>query len=91
MFVEGQPDQETRRPVTKLIQTYRKALLTTVAGWTGESRYMVSEVINAVQQRSKALRLVTEDAEPMAILKLTTYLTTLLMNYRHTNRLRGRP
>ena len=91
LFVEGQPNQETRRSVTKLLQTYRKALLTTVAGWTGESRYMVSEVIKAVQQRSKALRLVTEDAEPMAILKLTTYLTTLLMNYRHTNRLRGRP
>jgi hypothetical protein len=90
MFLEGQPENELRRPVAKLLQTYRKQLLVTVAGWTGESRYMVSEVIKAVQQRSKALRLVTEDAEPVAVLKLTTYLTTLLMNYRHTNRLRGK-
>lgn len=91
MFREGQAKNETRAPVAKLIQAHRKELLNAVSGWTGENRYMVNEVIIAVHQRSKSLRLVTEDAEAVALLKLSTYLTTLLMNYRHTNRLRGRP
>jgi len=91
LFAEEQAQNETRRPVAKLLQTHRKALLATISGWTGESKYMASGVIKAVQQRSKALRLVTDDAEAVAMLKLATYLTTLLMNYRHTNRLRGKP
>ncbi len=90
MFVEGQAKKETRRSVAKLLQTHRKQLLMAVSEWTGERRYMVSEVLKAIQQRSKALRLVTEEPESVAILKLTTYLTTLQMNYRYTNRLRGK-
>ena len=73
------------------MQAHRKHLITSVAEWTGEGRYIANEVIGAILARSRALRLVTDDPEPVAVLKLSTYLTTLLMNYRHTNRLRGRP
>ncbi|MGH8458129.1 MAG: hypothetical protein ACRESV_02160, partial [Nevskiales bacterium] len=75
--------------VAQLLQTHRKTWLTTVSGWTGEKRYMANEVLKAIHQRSKALRLVSEEPEPVAILKLTSYITSLLMNYRYTNRLRG--
>ena len=40
--------------------------------------------------RSRALRLVSEDPEPIILLQLTTYLTMLMMNYRYTTRLRGK-
>jgi hypothetical protein len=90
LFREGMPKGETRRPVAKLLQAHRKALLVAVSNWTGERRYMVSKVYKAVLQRSRALRLVTEDADTVAMLKLTTYLTTLMMNYRYTTRLRGK-
>ncbi len=80
---------DARQPIARLIQTHRKELATAVADWTGERKYMLNEVIKAVHQRSKALRLVTAEPESVAVLKLATYLTTLLMNYRHTNRLRG--
>jgi hypothetical protein len=90
MFSVGRAENETRLPVAKLLKSYHKHLMITVSGWTGESRYMVNEVIDAVQQRSRDLHLVTDDAEAVAVIKLTTYLTTLLMNYRHTNRLRGK-
>jgi hypothetical protein len=90
MFREGEPRNEKRLSIAKLLQAHRKPLLTSVAEWTGEGRYMANEVIHAIQNRSRALRLVTEDPETVALLKLSTYLTTLLMNYRHTNRLRGR-
>lgn len=89
MFVEGHAVNDTRPSVARLLQSHRKPLLSNVCEWTGEGRYMVNEVIKAIHQRCKALHLVTTDPEPVAILKLSTYLTTLLMNYQHTNRLRG--
>lgn len=89
MFPEGYVRNETRRPVADLLRAHRKSLLITVSGWTGERRFMVNEVYKAIFQRSRALRLVTEDPEPVAVLQLATYLTTLLMNYRYTNQLRG--
>ena len=89
MFSEGKTKDETRRPVAKLLQSHRKSLLTTVSNWTGERRFMVNAVYKAVLQRSRALRLVTEDADTVAVLQLATYLTTLMMNYRYTTRLRG--
>ena len=89
MFSEGKTEGETRRPVAKLLQSHRKALVTAVANWTGERRFMVNEVYTAVLQRSRALRLVSEEADAAALLQLATYLTTLMMNYRYTTRLRG--
>jgi len=73
-----------------VLQSHRKSLLSAVSSWTGERRFMVNEVYKAVLQRSRALRLVTEEADTVAVLKLTTYLTTLMMNYRYTTRLRGK-
>jgi hypothetical protein len=90
MFSEGRAKGETRRPVAKLLQAHRKAVLIAVSNWTGERRFMVNEVYKAVLQRSRALRLVTDDADSVVMLKLATYLTTLMMNYRYTTRLRGK-
>jgi hypothetical protein len=61
-----------------------------VSSWTHEKRYMVNGVYKAVYQRAKALRLVTEDPEAIAMLQLSTYLTTLMMNYRYSNKLGGK-
>ena len=88
MFVEGAPS-DARRSVARLLARHRKALLISVSGWTGEKRFMVNEVFKRIHQRAKALHLVTEDPEAEALLQLSTYLTTLMMNYRYTNRLRG--
>lgn len=89
MFIEGAAAGEQRHSVARLLQAHRKALLITVSSWTGERRFMVNEVFKAIHQRARALRLVTGDPEPAAMLQLATYLTTLMMNYRYTNRLRG--
>ena len=89
MFREGKSEGETRQPLAKLLQSHRRALVTTVANWTGERRFMVNEVYKAVLQRSRALHLVSEEPDTVALLQLATYLTTLMMNYRYTTRLRG--
>jgi hypothetical protein len=80
---------EGRRAVSTLIQSHRQALASSVTEWTGERKYMLNEILKAVHQRARALHLTTTEPESVAVLKLATYLTTLLMNYRHTNRLRG--
>jgi len=90
MFAEGQAKNETRHAVARLLQTNRKSLLIAVSSWTGERRFMVNKVYKAILQRSRALRLVTEGPETVAVLQLATYLTTLMMNYRYTTRLRGK-
>ena len=90
MFAEGRSKGETRPLVANILKSYRKTLLISVAGWTRERRFMVNEVFKAISQRSRALHLVSEDPEPVIVLQLATYLTTLMMNYRYTNRLRGR-
>ena len=90
MFVEGRAKGETRRPVAQVLKSYRKTLLISVSGWTRERRFMVNEVFKSIYQRSRALRLVSEDPEPIILLQLTTYLTMLMMNYRYTTRLRGK-
>lgn len=89
LFVEGATRKEMRPRIAKLLENYRKPMVAQIADWTGESKYMVNEVFKKVYQRSRALHLVAEESESMALVKLSTYLTTLLMNYRHTNRLRG--
>jgi hypothetical protein len=89
MFPVAAPAGEPRAPLAKLIRAHRAALATAVADWTGERKYMVNRIMRAIDERSRALRLVVADPEPTAVLKLSAYLTSLLMNYRHTNRLRG--
>jgi hypothetical protein len=89
MFSEGAGADETRTPIARLLQAHRKNLVTTVSNWTGERRFMVNEVYKAVLARSRALRLVSDQPDTVAILELATYLTTLMMNYRYTTRLRG--
>ena len=89
MFATGESKDDTRRPVGQVLQAHRKALLASVSAWTGERRFMVNEVYQAVLKRCRALNLVTAEPETVTVLQLTSYLTTLLMNYRYTNRLRG--
>ncbi|SEQ39067.1 hypothetical protein SAMN04488038_10634 [Solimonas aquatica] len=89
MFGAATPGASGAREVARLLQTHRKSLLITVSSWSGERRYMVNEVYKAILQRARALQLLTEDPEPVAVMQLTAYLSSLMMNYRYTNRLRG--
>ncbi len=89
MFVEGKTRNETRTSVAVILKQHRKSLINHISEWTGERKYRVGEVFQGVYQRCKELRLVTEEPEATVMLMLTAYLTTLQMNYRYTNRLRG--
>ncbi|MBI4846500.1 MAG: hypothetical protein HY810_08570 [Candidatus Omnitrophica bacterium] len=72
----------------QLISRYRKNLIASISIWTGEKKYIVDGVLKALIKRSKALNLIY-DSEPLAVLEVSAYVTTLMMNYMYTGRLRG--
>jgi hypothetical protein len=76
------------QPAEKFIKTYKKDILDSVAIWTGEKKYLISDLINAIINRVKELDLVVSESEDKALADLSIYVTTLVMNYLHTGRYR---
>jgi hypothetical protein len=87
--------QETLPQVSKfplaweLIKKYRRDILNNVSAWTGEKKYIINELLKTVIERSSVLKLRVPVSEPLAVLKISTYITTLVMNYMYTGRFRG--
>ena len=90
IFSAGNGEQKHQVYAYKLIVKYRKKLISTVSHWTGEKKYIIDGLIKSLIQRSKDLGLQCFDPDSVAIMKLCTYITTLMMNYMYTGRLRGK-
>ena len=73
-----------------VLRKYRKNIINTVSSMTGEKKYILDDLLAALINRCRDLRLVIPDSEPLAMVKITAYVTTLMMNYMYTGRLRGR-
>ena len=69
-----------------IIRKHKKDILGNVAHWTGERKYMIGDLLDTITQRCRELRLRTQEAEPLVMLKVSTYVTTLVMNYLYTGR-----
>jgi hypothetical protein len=67
-----------------LIKRHKRDIVNNVAKWTGEKKYIISDLIDTLADRSRALGLVVEGDESNVLLNLTTYITTSVMNYLHT-------
>jgi len=85
-----QGDSETRaqskeKPsAAAVIKKHKKTILNTVAQWTGERKYIIGELLDTIIERCKDLQLCVNDEEASALLRVSTYVTTLVMNYLHT-------
>ena len=66
------------------IRRYKKDILNNVARWTGEKKYIINNLLDTISQRCKALNLSSGESESLAVLKIATYTTTLVMNYLYT-------
>ncbi len=75
---------------SQVLEKYREELLTQISRWTGERKYVVDDLLKKVIRRSRELNLVTAQPEPRAVASIASYLTTLVMNYQYTGRLRGK-
>lgn len=72
-----------------ILKKYRKEILNDLAHWTGEKKYIAGDLLKTINKRCRELRLVAAEPEPAVVIKLTAYLTTLIMNYRYTGWFRG--
>ena len=71
-----------------LINKYRREILNSVSNWTGEKKYIINNLLETLMERCRALQLSAVEEEGRAILKISTYITTLIMNYIYTGRFR---
>lgn len=67
-----------------LIKTHRKGILNSVSAWTGEKKYITDELVKTLIERCRDLGLVVEEPQDEAVIKITTYVTALIMNYIYT-------
>jgi hypothetical protein len=72
----------------ELIRKYKKEILNSVSTWTGEKKYVINDLLETIIERCKDLNLRVKEKETFALLKISTYLTTLIMNYLYTGRFR---
>ncbi len=69
---------------SNIIKKYKKDILNNTAKWTGEKKYIISKLLDRLIRRSKELNLVYKDNEALAVIAVSTYVTTLVMNYTYT-------
>ena len=89
IFTLGGEENKGLPFATEILRRYRRDILSTVSIWTGEKKYVINDLLKIIYKRCKELRLVTSEAEPLILLRMATYLTTLIMNYVHTGWYRG--
>ena len=73
----------------ELLRRYRKQIVQSVALCTGERKYGIDELVKKITERCKALKLVLVGTESVAVLKVSTYITTLILNSMYTGKYRG--
>jgi hypothetical protein len=73
----------------QLIKNYHRKILEDVCFWSGERKYVINNLVNNITKRCRALELALTDTEALTLMKLSTYITTLAMNYAYTGRYRG--
>jgi Putative zinc-binding metallo-peptidase len=83
IFVKPAPRRRKGiRPAAELLAENRKAIVDKVTYWTGVKRAMVKALVESVERRVTALRLAVERSrEAQHLVEITSYATTLAMNY----------
>ena len=82
MFVPRNPRRKNLRPAGEFIHEHRVVLTDKITYWTGVKRPVVRGLIEAMERHAKERELWCEPSkEPIALVELTAYGTTLAMNY----------
>ncbi|HSB80150.1 MAG TPA: hypothetical protein VLM91_15320 [Candidatus Methylomirabilis sp.] len=82
------------RPAWEMIREHRTHLINKVEYWTGVHRTVVRALVESIERAAERLQLsVAPSAESTALIELTTYTTTLCMNFltRRSFIPKGRP
>lgn len=90
IFVEKSDENKELPAAYEIIKKYRMHILQSISTWSGEKKYIIDDLLKTIMKRCKELKLVTCETESMAILRVSTYVNTLIMNYLYTGRYRGK-
>ncbi|MFH2138665.1 MAG: hypothetical protein ABII88_09170 [Candidatus Omnitrophota bacterium] len=90
IFTEKAEDVKSPALAYELIKKFRRYIIISVYTWTGEKKYLIDDLLQTLITRCKELKLVFADPEAVAVLRISTYVATLIMNYMYTGRLRGK-
>lgn len=80
--------QDSSKLAWQFIRTYKKEIINTVSHWSGERKYVVSDILDSILLRCRHLKLVLTYPEDITLLKLAVYITNLVVNYIYTGRFR---
>jgi len=88
-------DQDLRRifceaegelPAQKFLSKQKNFIISSVARWTGEPKFMINRFMSNLKQRCTELNLKACREEKQLAIEVASYLTMLTMNYRSTGR-----
>ena len=90
IFSEVEEGKKNKYPANVFIRKYRRQILDSVAGCTGERKYIIKDILKSMIKRSRECDLCASREEQALVIKMTAYVTALVMNYLHTGRLHGK-
>lgn len=65
----------------RFLRRYRKDITAEVAAWTGGKKFVINDLLGDLIERASDLKLRLNFSEAQTLLKVTAYLTSLMMNY----------
>ncbi|MCR4338038.1 MAG: putative zinc-binding metallopeptidase, partial [Candidatus Omnitrophica bacterium] len=73
----------------EIFRKYQKRLVEDISRWTGERKYVINDLFKTMSKRGQQLKLFAAEEESVLVLRVSSYLTTLVMNYLYTGWYRG--
>lgn len=89
IFVENAQKNIKFIPAFKVIHQLKPMLLDIVSRQSGERKYVVNDLLKGMEKRCKDLKLVSVDNVEKVAVYVSSYITSLIMNYSYTGRFRG--
>ena len=83
IFEKGEPGDEN---AAQLMRRLRNVLIASVARWTGQRKYIGSELVKRLISRCRELALSAPRDQSKLLIELAAYLATLVTNHMHTGR-----
>ena len=90
IFDEFKAEGKNKNPASAFISKYRGIIINSVAKCTGERKFLIDGILKTISRRSRECNLCVTQEEPMLLIKVTAYTTSLVMNYVHTGRFRSK-
>ncbi|MBL8013409.1 MAG: putative zinc-binding metallopeptidase [Candidatus Omnitrophica bacterium] len=71
------------------LKKHQSHIVYNVARTTGERRYIINDLLKRIIRRCHQLHMILPETQTLAAIQISSYLTSLVMNYIHTGWFRG--